>query len=556
MGGPIVLKSIKPNVPDDVLNLWRLPREKAEAIYAEAFRRDDRQAVRWLAKNDRYFLLTCLLRRPDVRDDWLYARCREVEADPDDYIDLWSREHYKSSIITFAGIIQEVLNDPEITIAIFSHDRPTSRQFLNNIKTEVEENPLLNQVFPEIFWQNPKKQARKWSEDGIVLQRKGNPKELTVEAWGVVQGMPTGRHFGLMVYDDLVTEENVTNSDMIKETTNRWGLSRYLGKRGGRTWMVGTRYHYADTYGVILKRGVFTERRHAATHNGEFDGNPVFLTQKQWDRKRAEDSKQNVASQMLLNPIAGAETSFDIRQLQFWAVRPKVCNCYITVDPSKGKSATSDNTAIVITLVDTNRNRYVVDGWCHRMNLSKRWQVVRDAYKRWSRMPGIESVWVGYEEIGMQTDIEFFQIQMEQERFSFPIEALKWPRSGPKAKRHRIERLEPEVRMGRLRLPAVIEIDEEGNIHPRAIEQEKAAQEAIKNGEKWRVARTIHKTDEDGRIYDFLAKFLEEFMFFPAAPYDDILDGLSRIYDMMPVPPVVIPDAAGITCPEVFEDGI
>lgn len=183
-------------------------REQANAYYDTLFaalRAEEGAAVEALAKlgrQDLFFLLTRLLGRKDINRDWLFDRCREVQADPDGHLDLWSREHYKSTIITYGLTIQDILNDPEVTIGIFSHTRPIAKAFLKQIMQEFERNQLLKDLYPDVLWQEPRKEAPSWSLDnGIIVKRKTNPKEATIEAWGLVDGQPTSKHFTRLVYD-------------------------------------------------------------------------------------------------------------------------------------------------------------------------------------------------------------------------------------------------------------------------------------------------------------------------------------------------------------------
>src|SRR6266700_6731590 len=75
----------------------------------------EHEALRELARSDLFYLLVYVLGRKDVNRDWLFDRCQEVERDSDGYLDLWAREHYQSTIITFGLTIRDILRDPEIT---------------------------------------------------------------------------------------------------------------------------------------------------------------------------------------------------------------------------------------------------------------------------------------------------------------------------------------------------------------------------------------------------------------------------------------------------------
>ena len=506
-----------------------------------------------LGCNDRFFLLTALCRREDMVHPWIYDRCREVEAEPDGYLDLWARGHGKSSVGTFAGVIQEILIDPEIRIGIFGNTQEISRPFLAQIKEELERNDELKRLYPDVLWERPAQEAPSWSLDkGIIVKRAGNPKEATVEAHGVIDAQPTGRHFPLLVFDDIITEKNVTNPDQIKKATERVELSDNLGVlEGTRKWYFGTRYSFADSYAHLMEHGIVKPRIYPATDNGKLDGKPVLLSEKDWaEKKRAQRS--TVAAQMLLNPLAGTENTFRVHWLRPYWVRPYMMNVYIMGDPSKGKSKSSDRTALVVVGIDANGNKYLLDGYCHRMPLSQRWENLKNLHKRWSQMPGVQHIKVGYERYGQQTDEEYFEEKMRLEGKRFEIIELSWTReAGRESKVARVERLEPDFREGSFLIPAkiwhpameqtqgrarwVLQPGSDEIFYGPYLGQHQYEGRAIANGEHWRIMHPIIRKDEDGSLYDLVRVFFEEYRFFPFSPRDDLIDAMSRIYDMEPM---------------------
>lgn len=501
-----------------------------------------------LCIHDRYYLLTSVLGRPDAIHPWIYARCREVEAEPDGMLDIWAREHYKSSLVTFAGSIQEIILDPNITIGIFSHTKGISRKFFTLIKEELETNKRLKGLFPEIFWQDPKKEAPRWSEEkGIVVRRDSNAKEATIEAWGLVDGQPTSAHFALRIYDDVVTRESVFTPEQIKKTTEAWELSDNLGARQangmpGRAWHAGTRYHFGDTYNAILERKALKPRIHPATDDGTPNGEPVLLTPEAWAEKKKTQGPAQIACQMLCNPAAGTEAMFRKEHLRFTGIRPGTLNIYIMADPASSKKKGSDATAIAVIGVDAARNKYLLDGYRHKMNLQERWIALSGLRKHWRSQPGIQAVHVGYERYGMRSDLEYFEEKMQAGTDSFEITELAWPNEGGGSKADRVQRLYPDFAHGKFYLS--MQTDGETANQRRM----------IADSQPWRILKPTKRRDHEGNVYSLNKHFLDEYLVFPFSVHDDLLDACSRLYDMDYVPPVIIDER--LLEPECFVDGI
>lgn len=509
-----------------------------------------------LGLNDLFYLLTALCGRRDAIHPWLFDRVREVEASPNGHLDLWARGHYKSTIITFAKTIQDVLEDPELTVGIFSYSRQTAMKFLAQIMQELQRNESLKACYPDVLWWSPDREAPRWSLDkGIVVKRTSNPKEATIEAWGLVEGQPTGVHFKLLIMDDMIEQRNVTNPEQIQKATEAWELSDNLGV-GDNTIKryVGTRYLLGDTYQTMIDRKVVKVRLHPATHNGREDGKPVFLSEKTWAEKRVTQ-KSTLAAQMLQNPAAGKQATFEAAWFRFYEIRPHTLNVYIMADPSRGRTARSDRTAIAVIGIDAQGNKYLLDGARHRMKLSQRWEMLLHLYRKWRDAPGVQMIRVGYERYGQQTDDEYFQERMLklEEEDQFAIDELAWPHEGSNSKKDRVQRLQPDFEMGRFHLPPLIKHPEFGECYWKYNEEarkidympsqgrlSRRARAMEADNQRFRVPKAIVRSDEDGNIYDVTQALMDEMLVFPFGARDDLVDAVSRIYDMQPATPVAM----------------
>lgn len=464
-----------------------------------------KEHLRWLGRNDLFFLLVYLLNRKHFVSDerkikWTFLRCGEVQDDQDNHLDLWPRESFKSEIITFGLTIQNILTDPEITFGFFSHTRPMAKDFLTLIKRELEKNELLQAVYDDILWTNPKYECRmasvNWSEnEGITVKRQGNPKESTIEAWGLVDGQPTGKRYKRLVYDDVVARDN-TSELMSAVTTDQFDNSLLLTAADPPIFRyIGTFQEFGDTTQTLIKRGVGKLRLH-----GPFDAdrNPAYLSDEKFAFFKQTLSAKVFALQVLLDPSQAkdpTEVGFDRKWIDIYDATDFSLsghNRYVLVDPAGETLDSNSRYAQWVVALGADKCVRVLDIICDKLDLEERWDAVFKAVQKYDPLK------VGYEKIGFQSDVEHFKYRMKELNQIFTIVSLGGGNNRI-SKDGRIGTLIPLFRDRRVLFP--------------------------KQG--------IRKTLKDGRELDMVQYFIEqEYLIWPYNPKTrDMLDALSRLLD-------------------------
>ena len=488
--------------PADMKQLHALPWREAVAFWDD-LENEGRKSktlpnvVRLLALADMYYLLVRVCGRTDmlpcegrtgyVDNTFAFERCREVQANPDGYLDLWSREHWKSSILSFGLTLHDIIRNPEVTIGIFSHTRPIAKAFLRTLMREIENNRALHAAFPDIFCGTDVRAYAKFSEDdGVIVKRKTNPNEATIEAWGLVDGMPVSKHFKVLVYDDVVVQGSVTNPEQIAKTMTALELSYNLGTTGGARRMAGTRYHFNDAYRTVIERGTFKAREYPGRVGGTEEGESIVWSDETHIEKRKAQGPYTYAAQILLNPKADSMQGFKREWLRkFKTIKQEKLNWYLCFDGASSKKKGSDYTAGWAVGLGVDGNYYCVPVVRDRLNLKERADKVFDAHRKYRPMQ------TRYEKYGLMADIEHMQARMEQENYRFHITEV----AGQTSKHDRIKRLVPLFEAGRIWIP------ESHNV-----------------------------TDWQRTTVDLVHSFIEEeYMAFPVGLHDDMLDALSRI---------------------------
>lgn len=460
-----------------------------------------KDAVRWLCLNDRFYLMEKVLRATkwlsgvtERKREYVYNFVRSVERDEFGYVDLAARYHLKSLALTYAGRIQHILRNPERTIGVFSFKTSLAKSFLKQIKTELEVNDELKILFDDVLYMNPQKESLKWSEnEGIVVKRQGNPKELTVEAVGLIDSQRTGMHFNELWFDDAI-EKTCAGSQVFMEKAEE-GIRLAIGGLGTHDKVyggAGTRWKLFDAYENLAKSGVFKLRRTDATSDNTRSGEPRYLTQDEWEAAQREFTSYQFSCQMLNDPQADSAKCFQLSWLRFYEEMGnwRAMQRYILVDPATSKKKDSDYTAMVVMGLARDGNYYVLDIVHDRLSMFERIDKLFGLVHKWDIKGNGR---VGYEKYGMMADIEAIKARQAIDMDYWDIVEL----GGKLAKEDRIEKLMPICEKQKLYMP-----------------------------------KRFLYTNWEGMAVDVIDYFINwEYIPFPNGAHDDIMDAMARIVD-------------------------
>jgi len=334
---------------------------------------------RSLILNDLFFVLYFIVRpfspgdEERVNHPFIVKMCNEIQDGQKDYtLDVWAREHFKTSIMTVAETIQYTLGNPEASTGIFAYARPAAKKFLYSIRDIFQTRKLLKACFREIVWNDPEKEAPLWSlDDGIILKRTTTRKEPTIGAYGLIEGMPTGLHFDRRVYDDIITEDVADSPEVMEKIKIKYDSSQNLGTESGTHRVIGTFYHHADplTYVRDKKDENGNPKYHfrlvPATKDGTPNGSPIYVSQ-----KRLDDLKltKTFNCQQLCNPTPVGTQKLNPEYLKEIDPEqiPRTSYKFMTIDPA-GSTAKGDSWAILVCVVEPKvdevgaSNVYIVD---------------------------------------------------------------------------------------------------------------------------------------------------------------------------------------------------
>ena len=317
---------------------------------------------------------------------------------------LMPRFTFKSCLITQGYSLWRLVRDPNMRILIYSDSAAKAEGFLKGIKNHIL-GDAANSSFREYFplWEtNPK--DGKWNESEIIVRpRDFSHVEPTMDTGGI-ETSKVGKHYDLIIFDDIVSDLNITTKAQMDKVYDCYKKSLSLLKPGGDVIIVGTRWAFGDAYGRIIHEnkgnfGVFIKQ---AVVGNDYLFESIGLTKEFLENQKREQGTYIWSCLYQNSPVPDEEMLFKKDQFSFYgSPRIDTSRMFITatVDPA-GEG--EDFTGITVCGTDNKLNIYILDCVNAKLKLNEIVdEIIRLNYK-----------W-GFVKLGVETN--FYRGALEKE---------------------------------------------------------------------------------------------------------------------------------------------
>lgn len=353
------------------------------------------------------------------------------------------RSHFKSTCITVVYAIHRILKDPSVRILIINEILDNAKGFLREIKAHLQ-----SQRFQDEYGSHFSQGASKWSETAITVPSDRLSKDPTVGVAGTL-GTIVSRHCDLLLIDDPIS---IRNSQTMAQRSKieRWFLETLtpILEPDGQEIVTGTRWHFDDLYGNILKPEKFTKWRkiELKAEWTDDDGVHHVLFPKRFSAEKLADLRADMGeayynSQYLNDPTKLQGQRFKFDWLVFYETPPATMRIFQGTDLAISKRDGAAFFALVTIGVPMEGDVYLLDYRYEHLDFPQQCEAIKSGFRvHRPDMVGIESV--AYQEALPQW------LRIDPEARRVPIVSL--PSRGDKVAR--ITALAPLFEQGVIRI--------------------------------------------------------------------------------------------------------
>jgi hypothetical protein len=303
--------------------------------------------IRDLARSDPFFIVHIVAGNPVANDPkgFIVKMCAHAlldlksfySGDISMFLDVWSRDHFKSSIKSVAIPIIHALNNPNDAILINSATTKLAQGFLGAIK-QILEMPEMIAAFSDILYDG---NSPAWNAEQLLLKRKTKRKEKTFEIAAILEGtMNMSRHYGMIISDDIESWHLAQSPEQLKKLVSGFYMTLSLGSSAGTFLnVIGTFYSKAGILADLVKLKHKDNGEYAFNYRKvsviDEQGEPVFFTK---ERLREVQLSPHYATQYLCDLDMETDSKLPPSKLVWVDPKdlPKGMYRIILIDPASG----------------------------------------------------------------------------------------------------------------------------------------------------------------------------------------------------------------------------